>query len=238
MKEKNFQIDFEQLKLKLKGEILYFREYIDFNVSQLDERKKKLEDLLKQDISESPESQDILETIYSVEKLRLPAYFYHSTIVSLHSLLETHLNEICEIIIKETDFVFSLNEFSEKNQIKKSRIFLKKLANLNFEEFDKNWIYITTLQKIRNLIVHDNSQLKKIELSKEIKSIIEDNCIIDYEKNNRPFYIKNERLLTNFLNHIEELFLKILNPLEEMTFSKFEKARSKNDYLGFDDFPF
>lgn len=233
-----FYIDFEKVKLKLKGEILYFREYIDFNVIQLNERKKKLEDLLKLDISESPEYQNILEQIYIEEKLRLPAYFYHSTIVSLYSLLETHLNEICEIIINDIDFAFSLNELSEKNLIKKSRIILTKLANLDFDKYDKEWIYITTLQKLRNLIVHENAHLKTQEISKDIKRLIEKNGKIDFEKSSNPFFINNERLLTDFLNIIESFLTKVLLSLGEMEFSKFEKAKHKYDFLGTDDLPF
>src|SRR4051812_48933325 len=109
-----FKIDFENVKIKFEIEVSYFREYILFNCERLTERKKKLNVLMLQEIAETPENTLALEQIYDEEKLRIPSYFHHSTIVSLYSLLENNLNEICDIIVNKTDFVFKLNDISDK----------------------------------------------------------------------------------------------------------------------------
>ncbi|MDE3145357.1 MAG: hypothetical protein KGL19_14465, partial [Bacteroidota bacterium] len=218
-----FHIDFKEQEIKLQNDLAFFKEYIEFNLDKLKGREHKLNSLLNEDISETPHFKEILENIYEQDKIRLPAYFYHSTIVSLYSLLEVTLNEICNTIIKKTDFAFSLEQIAYKNIIDKARIFLTKVANLNFENTDTLWLKITTIQKLRNYIVHDNTQIKSKDITTNLIKLLNDFGIIQSEIDKEFFFITNPQLLFDFLNIIKDFFQEIFVQLNKMKFRKFER---------------
>lgn len=218
------QIDLDDLKNKFHHEIDYFKEYVKFNNDKLSSRRAQLDVFLKQDIQENPDNEIFLRDIYYMDYIKLPSYFYHSSIVSLYSLLENNLNNICDKIQMDTGFVIGLSDLSGSNIIQKARKFLSKFAKIDFMIVDKEWLRISDYQKLRNLIVHQNSQLKSFDLSEkeseDIKTTKKFNGI-EIDKHSQIFYITKGEILLDFLALIEKFILSIISQIDDRRFEKF-----------------
>jgi hypothetical protein len=220
------KINIDDVKYNFQHEISYFNEYLTFNIDKLNKRKKQLDLMQKQDIHENPDSEAFFESFYYLDYIKIPSHFYNSSIVSLYTFFETNLNKICDKIQAETDLVIGLNDLAGSNIIQKGRKFLSRFVNVDFDQIDKEWIKITDFQKLRNLIVHQNSQIRNN--SKEDAKIIEYFNGIKLEKDN-SFFITNADLLFEFLSLIEAFIINIYDQIEKKSFKKFQLV--KNDFI-------
>ncbi len=158
--DNNVKIDLEGFKALLDHELTYLGEYFEFNSQMLKKRECDLEKCLEKDIQDNQAIEVHLRDMYHLDFIIIPSYFYHSSVVTLYSLLENSLNSLCLIIQEETNFIVGLNDLTGSNIVEKARRFLAKTASIDFEELDNDWMRITDFQKLRNLIVHNNSQIK------------------------------------------------------------------------------
>ncbi len=216
-------------------ELSYIIEYFDFNSTKLDERKKELDNLLQLDIQENPTLEYGLRDIYNLDYLKIPSYFYHSSIVTLYSLLENNLSFLCAKIQDDTNLVLGLNDLNGYNLLDKARRFLVKVANIDFENVDKEWMRIADFQKLRNLIVHNNSQIKDKGQFK--KFLVKFNGIKTNEVG-YDFHIIDISLIREFLSAIENFINKLVIQIEERTFKQFSPASFPNDFYSEDFLPF
>jgi len=232
---KDIKINLDDFKVMFKHELSYIIEYFDFNLQKLEERKKELDNFLELDIQENPTLEYGLRGMYHLDYLKIPSYFYHSSIVTLYSLLENNLSFLCIKIQADTNLVIGLNDLTGHNLLEKARSFLVKVANIDFENVDKEWIRISDFQKLRNLIVHNNSQIKdRDSFEKLLKKF---NGIKTYELQN-DFHIIDIKLIREFLSVIENFINKIILQIEERTFKQFRPASFQNSFYCEDDFPF
>lgn len=236
------EIDFPSIEMKLKTDLDYLKEYIHFNIKKLEERNEKLNNLLKEEKNEQPQFSDFFEKIYLQDKIRIPTYLYHSTLVSIYSLLEVALIEICDLIAVKTEFPIPLDQISGQNIIGKTRVFLSKVANINFRNLDTEWLQITQIQKLRNLIVHENACISTNSISKDLIQIIKKYGVIDTENEREYFYLTNPKILYETLD-LTKTFLEILFiDIKKFTFFKFEKPEVPYRYfsqiVGVNDLPF
>lgn len=244
MDSNRIKIDFNKFDLTVDFEFKYYKEYLEFNRSKLEERRVSLEAMLREDILDNPGSKTVLEEIYADDKIKFPSYFYHSTIVSLYSILEVCLNDICELIIKETGFHFTLDEITGRDYILKSRLFLERVCGVNFKKVDQEWQSIKEYQKIRNFIVHDNSRcnLKKVDAG--LKRKLRNSGYLIENGEYLTFYINKSDIVELFLKTIEQFLKKLITQLHETEFSlikkpvKLKKYHSLDLDLELDDLPF
>lgn len=208
-------INTEDIRRKFLHEIEYFKEYFSFNNNKILERNNQLNILMNQDIEENLKDEDTIRHIYSFDFIKLPSYFYHSSVVSLYSLLETNLTEISEKIKKDIGLPIGINDLAGQNIIKKARAYMSKLALIDFEKIDKEWILLTNYQKLRNIIVHQNSQLLTENEDRYITNFKnnEHSKYMELDTVTNIFYIKDKQLIENFLSVIEKFILDILNQL-------------------------
>lgn len=232
------KISLDDLRYNFQHEISYFKEYLTFNIEKLNVRKDHLDQLLKQDILEAPDSEDFFKSVYYLDYIKIPSHFYNSSIVSLYTFFETNLNTICEKIQIEVDIVVGLNDLAGSNIIQKARRFLSKFVNIEFDQIDKEWIRITDFQKLRNLIVHENSHIRND--SKEDQKLLSQFNGIKLEKDN-SFFIISADLLFDFLSKIEIFLINIYTQIENKSFRKFQFVKDNyifDDDYGFDNLPF
>ena len=181
--------------------------------------------MLRQDIQENPDNKELLHQIYYLDYVKIPSYFYNSSIVSLYSLLENSLNNLCDKIQSETNLVIRLNDLAGSNIIQKARKFLAKFANVDFSVVDKEWLRIVDFQKLRNLIVHQNAQLKNPDLNDnetEDYKILKRFESIDIDNSNRIFYITDGKILIEFLSLIENFMSDVSSQISKRSFKIFE----------------
>lgn len=220
----HMKLDLTSIKTRRKIEPDYFRDYIQFNFEKLNERKVSFAKLKNEEINESLVHDSIIEQIYFEEELHLASYYYHSTIVSLYSWLESVMIEICDTIVRQTGFAFSLNDMQNRNITENAKKFISKLTDIEFELADKQWHAITLFQKIRNLIVHNNSQIDKEKVPNEVVKIIRLYGTINEQRCPSPFYINDVEVLYRLLNTAELYIEYIVSQLEDMEFKPFDKG--------------
>ncbi len=219
------KIDLKEVRLRFIHDFQYLSEYIKFNKAKLLERQVNLNEMSFLDMKENPDSIDIIRQLYDDDYKRIPAYFNHSTIISIYSMLEYTLREICERIIQETKTPITLEDLTGGNYIQKSKDFLLKIALIKFEKIEKEWINITRVQKIRNVIVHENSRFfttsspasndhKFLKLLGEFEGI-------EIDRDSGYFFIVDSKVLDNFIQTVEAFLLSIMQQVEEKEFKFF-----------------
>lgn len=228
------KINTAEIRSTLIHEIKYFDEYFSFNENMISKRNVELEQLMKIDIQENERDENLYRNIYDFDSLKLSSYFYHSSLVSLYSLLEKNLNLICDQIKYDVGFNIGLEDFAGQNIIKTSKIYLTKLVKIDFDKIDKEWIAITNYQKIRNLIVHQNSQLKYSEINHEHRKLIR-SFGIELDNSTHNFYIRNRNIIDKFLKIIEKFIFEIL---DQLTKKEIKNVEFKEDDSSPFDIPF
>ena len=225
------KINTDEIRFTLIHEIKYFNEYFSFNENMIIKRNVELEQLLKIDIQENERDENLYRNIYDFDSLKLSSYFYHSSLVSLYSLLEKNLNQICDQVKKDVGFNIGLEDFAGQNIIKTSKVYLAKLVKIDFDKIDKEWIEITNYQKIRNLIVHQNSQLKSIETNHENQKLIR-SFDIEIDNATHNFYIRNRIVIDKFLKIIEKFIFEILDQLSKKEIKNIEFKEDDSSPFG------
>ncbi|MDD2287799.1 MAG: hypothetical protein PHH10_09010 [Dysgonamonadaceae bacterium] len=219
--DRSFKIDLKDFRKRFSHELKYLNKYFELNNKMLIERSKELDAYLKDDIYKHPEQEGAFRDFYQIDYIKIPCYFYNSAIVSLYSLLENNINSLCEIIQVRTNFVIELRDLAGFNIIDKGRRFLIKIANIDFEKNDKEWIRIKDFQKLRNLIVHNNAQMKNREQYHNLIAKFEG---INTYSTAKDFYITDISLVYKFLELIEKFIVNISDQIEDRKFKKFKVA--------------
>lgn len=129
-----------------------------------------------------------------------------SALISLYSFLEFELDNLCALLKKQEGYKIDFKDIKGKG-IERSILYLKKVANLQLDKGDSIWLEVINIQKIRNLIVHNNSKLKLLDgKQKEDESqYIKGNIFLSGESE----IIINKGFLTHVLKSFNELFKKI-----------------------------
>lgn len=230
---KVIKIDLDDFKKQFEHEVKYLNEYFELNNSMLTRKKKELDLCLKKDIIENPEFEKHLKYFYKIDFIKIPCYFYHSAIVSLYSLLENNIKYLCETIQTQTNYVIELRDLAGFSVVEKGRLYLNKIADINFEKVNREWEQIKKLQKLRNLIVHNNAQTRSHE--KDNKLLNEFKVIKIIEKD---FFITDVSLVYYFLKLIETFLNDISKQIEEKEFKMFSSATKPIRCKYLDELPF
>lgn len=207
------KIDIHDLKIRFAHEVSYLKEHIDFNHKEQENRKKKVTQLLEEEIDEDKINEAILRMVYQYDLIKLPSYFYHSTIVALYSMFESTLMGICERTKKDLELQLSVNDFSTRDNLGKAVTYLEKLININFYKDRKEWNQLNDFRSLRNIIVHQNSQFTSEPNAKE-KELIKRLKYIQFDKSDFTFYVTDSRLINNFLDITCKLFDDIFLQIE------------------------
>ena len=235
--DSKIKIVIENFRKRFNHELKYLDEYFELNNKMLIRRRSDLDLCLKEDIQKHPDQEYIFRDFYQVDYIKIPCYFYNSAIVSLYSLLENNINSLCEIIELESTLEIKLKDLAGSNIIDKGRLFLIKIGGVDFEKIDKEWFRIKDFQKLRNLIVHNNAQMRNTEkdykLMRKFKEINTYNINIE-----KDFHITDISIVYEFLGLIENFINSILNQIEERQLKKNESDPKSLQYSILDDLPF
>ena len=120
-------------------------------------------------------------------------------LITLYSFLENKLDELCELFIQVEKIKISLNDLRGAG-VDRSVLFLTRIMGLQIDQSTTVWQEIKNIQKVRNLIVHNDAKL--IDRS--------GNQIADVTKyvTTSPYLSGNDEIeiLDGYLPHILETF--------------------------------
>lgn len=128
------------------------------------ERTKDHEDDTQHDYSYSDSLRDI-EYIY----LRMHRY---SSILAMYSYLESSMNSICSQQEKILKLPISVTDL-KGDGIPRCKTYLEKLVLVDFQPINALWSRITTLNKLRNCIIHGAGDAEKMNGTQGLCALIE-----------------------------------------------------------------
>ena len=137
-----------------------------------------------------------------------PTLQRRSAFLSLYGFLEHELDKLC-ILFKETgNYLIELKDLKDLG-IERSITFLSKVANLPIDKGNDKWEKIKSIQKIRNLIVHNDGKLIDINGNPRVKEleIVKKN---EFLEGNTEIQIK-DGFLAYVLGRFDDLFKYIDN---------------------------
>lgn len=168
------------------------------------------------DLEVSNDGTRIMEIIMSEEYRNISdtfiGTFRDSTLVSLYSFLENTMRSICAILHKFNGYPIELSDLTGDG-IQRSKIYLEKMAKIDFSQINGVWANLQNLNLLRNCIVHVEGDTLNFKSKEKLRNIISNNQYI-YLKRDREIVIEREYIefaideVEKFINY---LFLKVFN---------------------------
>lgn len=203
-------------------EVKSFKNYIIESRNNISERQNSFNDMIKENLKSYPNNEQIIYAWFDDEHYQYnefyPTIFNNSTLLSIYSFFEFNLKNLCISMSKCEKFAGELDDLNDRNLIKKSKKYLTLIANLDLKDIESIWVKITDFQKIRNCIVHNNSNIVQqkdipIEMQK-LYSIVNGNKHLKLDIRKGAFVIDNDQFLLDMLDLTENYLLTIIGKLE------------------------
>lgn len=96
--------------------------------------------------------------------------------------LEKDFDRLCKKIEQEIDSNITLGNLNGRG-INRSKLFLKKLAEVDFAELNEEWEYIINCKEIRNCITHNGGSITKSNRQDEIRNFCGQNDGLNVDDN-------------------------------------------------------
>lgn len=148
-----------------------------------------------------------------------PNTFNNSTLLSIYSFFENHLKQICIRVQQIKTKAISVDDLAGRDLIDRSRQYLIKAAGADLSGMDKLWNEIRNTQKIRNCIVHNNSNIIKDRAKpinkQELYPIIRTNKYLRLNEETGNFSISDEEFLIDAATRFSDYLRAVIDKLRE-----------------------
>jgi len=155
-----------------------------------------------------------------------PIYTYNPLLLIIYGQFENWLKNLCELDARKGFSKVKVKDLAGNNYIEKSRKYLELVAELNLDDTKSEWQKITQMQKLRNCIAHNQSNIikdKSIPIEKqELYKMVSSDKRLDFNKTNGDFYIKESAFLLEAIELIKNYLIKVIEKL------KVKKVVAKN----------
>ena len=145
-----------------------------------------------------------------IESLYLKTFRY-SIIVTIYSLLEISLNDLCHYLCNSKKLSLSLEEL-RGDGIERAKLYLTKACSIDFPESNNEWNEILKLNKIRNCIVHAQGDILHDKSPQKLKNIV---------ANTTGIYLESDRFIrieSGYINTALSNTEKLLEAVYEESF--------------------
>ncbi len=133
-----------------------------------------------------------------------PEMVRNSMIVSLSSFLEKSLSDYCKTAQQKHNLALSMGDLNGK-PLDRAKVYFKKVLKLPFPDTGALWFEIDAMQRIRQIIVHDNGETTVEKIDKLPKTL----------NNSKYLLVKHGQLLVqkDLIGYYIELIRKLLGQL-------------------------
>jgi len=200
-------IDLSYFKEKFELEIEYLKKYLINNEECIVLQEQKLGDDLFAKTELEPDKESYFNDFYEKEIKMLVSFYYHSSITLIHSILENSLTNLCNLVRQSTRNRFALNNLGNRDLIGAGVEYLTLTTDLEFESIQTVYPDIKNFQKLRNIIIHQNSCYKDENEMNKLNNLFPNK--LDFDTENKRFHITGNELVNNHLNRVKE-FINIL----------------------------
>lgn len=137
-----------------------------------------------------------------------PSLQRRSALLTVCGYFEHELDKLCMLYQSEKSFKLALSDLSGKG-IDRSTSYLEKVVDLDVHKTSKEWNHIKKIQKIRNVIVHQDGKLRDHQGNPIIAAI-------DYINQMDSLYGEDEVVIKNgFLAHVVGTYKQYFKLLSE-----------------------
>lgn len=112
---------------------------------------------------------------YQMVKQDFLRHLRYGYVVTVYGMTESQLNRTCSIIKRSRDkykkeqIQLEVKDINAESIIQRARKYLEKILLLSFPKRDRSWQEITTLSRVRNIIVHNEGYDTNGNLGKYVK---------------------------------------------------------------------
>ncbi len=163
------------------------------------ERTKDYEDDCQVDYRASDALREI-EFIY----LRMHRY---SAVLASYSYLETSLNKICSDLQQTNNILLSVTDL-HGDGINRCKFYLERLAGIDFSSINEKWSGLTTLNKIRNCIMHADGDAERVRGRDKFIRLVETSGDLSFIE--KKLVMVTREFVEKSINDIEETLLYLI----------------------------
>ncbi|BDS11484.1 hypothetical protein [Aureispira anguillae] len=222
------------IKERIKIELNEFQEIIEEISSDLESKKAKIEASYENLEASGYEDHysDILIDEYQKYDKTFPKYTFNPLLLSIYGYFENWLRKLCDIDSRKGFSKIKVSDLAGRNYIEKSKTYFQKVAEIDLSILNEKWQRVKEIQKIRNLIAHNESNIVKNK-SKPIHEqptyqIIngDENLALDLQ--NGDFHIMNKTFLLEAISLVQEYLNEVIEKLSK------RKVIAKNTAVPYD----
>jgi hypothetical protein len=195
--------------------IMELREYCEELEAYFAKQQKNILDRYNKEIAKNPQEQSDIAEYFGEEKSRIEEIFLtnfrYSMVVSVHSVLEVTLDDLC-LRLQRSKRITKTLDSSQGDGIARAKRYLKEVCKISFPEGANEWQQIERSIKIRNCIVHAQGNVNKVRDSKKrekLKKLIADTNGITLDAAERFIRI-DSAYVPSIIDYIDVCIHKIL----------------------------
>lgn len=180
--------------------------------------KQSVEDSYQEAISqvsddEATDAHEYFGEMYQeIDSVNVPL-FRHSTVVTLYTFLESSMNKLCRHLYRLKQYSVELSDL-KGDGISRAKLYLEKLANVDFDKLNGDWSKLSSLNAIRNCLVHAEGNINGVRSPTKLTKIVENTDGI-YANYNSEIVIERE-YVENCIDTIESFLIQLYELLKEM----------------------
>lgn len=225
---------FRVLEQQIKFELREYRDFINETSDELSSKINRIEKDFKEiEGTEYEEdfTDNLIDEYWKYDKM-FSKFTYNPMLLSAYAFFEHWLKRLCEFDNRKGFSNISVSDLAGRNYIEKSQIYFEKVAEISLSELESDWKRIQTVQQIRNLITHNDSNIfkesSKKKYNQELYKILEKEEHIEFNKKTGEFYIKNKKFILELIDLIENYLKTVITKVSRV------KVIAKNTSLPFD----
>jgi hypothetical protein len=161
----------------------------------------------------------------------LPIYTFNPTLLMLYGLFENWLKKLCDYHHRRKFSEIKVNDLAGNNYIEKSRKYLNLVADIDLSSVERVWQQIAFIQKVRNCIAHNNSNLITNK-----NAPIEKQELFNYIKSDTRFYLDEKQ--GNFFIQDKEVLKETIHLFKQYLSTITSQLSKKNVYVRNTSMPF
>jgi hypothetical protein len=200
-----------------------FENYVNEISSDLLAKQEKFETNFSEALNASSDEIDA-DTYFEDDPRKyfkvLPMYTYNPSLLVLYGFFENWLKELCKFHHERKFSQIKVSDLAGSNYIEKSRRYLILVAEINLNSVDKEWQQIQAIQKIRNCIAHNNSNVitnKNVPIEKQdLYKLLDNDERIHLDNKQGDFYIKDKKFILEVIDlfrfYLKKLTIELSKP--------------------------
>jgi len=168
---------FKMFKRMIQFELDNIKSFIDEISGYINDKKNEIEKNYDQALtnfqSDNEDEAEFDPAYFFEDKIHkyndiFPKHYFNPLLLSIYGLFESWLKRLCDLDSSRVFLNVKVKDLAGSNYIEKSRKYLIIVAEINLDETEKIWQKVKQIQKVRNAIAHNDSNIRT-DKNKDIK---------------------------------------------------------------------